>query len=88
MDKITIWECVSGGKSAFFLSEDVCRKWAAIAYDLEIDGVPFVKGHEMESNWDFVALLNEVTARRSGQATGASRQTHVSASGDSNTHGD
>ena len=87
MDKMEIWECISDGDSAFFCSEEACRAWAAIAYDLEIDGVPFVKRHKIETNWDFAALLNEVTARRSGQVTGASRQTHVSASEDSNTHG-
>ena len=56
-------------------------------YDAETDGVPFIDKHFVERPDEFAALLNKVAHAPKGVATGASRQTHISASEDSTTHG-
>jgi hypothetical protein len=45
--------------------------------------VPFIVPHFVERPDEFAELLNKVTARRSGQATGACRSANPSASEDS-----
>ena len=82
-----VWEVCNGDKSDFFGDEQDAKEFAKSAYDNNEDGVPFIVPHFVERPDEFAELLNKVTARRSGQATGASRQTHISASEDSTTHG-
>lgn len=82
-----IFEVCSGDRSDFFGSEEAADKFAKESYDQEEEGVPFKVFHFAETAYEIAELLNKVTARRSGQATGASRQTHISANEDSTTHG-
>jgi hypothetical protein len=70
-----IFEVVNGSKSDFFGDEYDAKKFAKERYENEVDGVPFIDKHFVETPYEFAALLNEVTARLSGQATGQGRQT-------------
>jgi hypothetical protein len=81
---VRIFEVVNGDESHFFGWEEDAKKFAKEKYDAEVDGVPFIDKHFVERPDEFAALLNEkVTARRSGQATGACRSANPSASEDS-----
>ena len=81
-----IFEVCNGDKSDFFGWEEDAKKFAKSAYDNEEDGVPFIVPHFVERPDEFAELLNKVAHAPKGAATGASRQTHISASGDSITH--
>jgi hypothetical protein len=81
-----IFEVCNGDKSDFFGWEEDAKEFAKSAYDNNEDGVPFIVPHFVERPDEFAELLNKVTARRSGQATGACRSANPSASGDSTTH--
>ena len=81
-----IFEVCNGDRSDFFGWEEDAKKFAKSAYDNNEDGVPFIVPHFVERPDEFAALLNEkVTARRSGQATGANRSANPCASEDSTT---
>ena len=80
-----IFEVCNGDRSDLFGWEEDAKKFAKSAYDNNEDGVPFIVPHFVERPDEFAELLNKVTAPRRAQATGASRQTHISASKDSTT---
>lgn len=82
-----IFEVCSGEKSDFFGSEEAADKFAKESYDKEEEGVPFKVFHFAETAYEIAELLNKVAHAPKGAATGASRQTHVSANEDSTTHG-
>lgn len=82
-----IFEVVNGSESYFFGWEEDAKKFAKEKYDAESDGVPFIDKHFVERPDEFAELLNKVAHAPKGAATGASRQTHISASEDSTTHG-
>lgn len=82
-----VFEVINGSESYFFGWEEDAIKFAKEKYETEIDGVPFIDKHFVERPDEFAALLNKVAHAPKGAATGASRQTHVSANEDSTTHG-
>ena len=82
-----IFEVCNGSESYFFGWEEDAKKFAKEKYDAESDGVPFIDKHFVERPDEFAELLNKVAHAPKGVATGASRQTHISASEDSTTHG-
>ncbi|MCH1599076.1 MAG: hypothetical protein L7S70_01660 [Pseudomonadales bacterium] len=82
-----VFEVCNGDKSDFFGHEEDAKDFAKSAYDNNEDGVPFIVPHFVERPDEFAELLNKVTARRSGQATGAIRSANPCASEDSTTHG-
>ena len=78
-----IFEVCNGDRSDFFGWEEDAKKFA----DAQTSGKPFIVPHFVERPDEFAELLNKVTARRSGQATGAIRSANPCASEDSTTHG-
>lgn len=82
-----VFEVINGSESYFFGWEEDAIKFAKEKYETEIDGVPFIDKHFVERPDEFAELLNKVAHAPKGAATGASRQTHVSANEDSTTHG-
>lgn len=82
-----IFEVVNGSESHFFGHEEDAKRFAKAKYDAESDGVPFIDKHFVERPDEFAELLNKVTARRSGQATGAIRSANPCARGEFNTDG-
>jgi hypothetical protein len=78
-----LFEVVNGSESYFFGWEEDAKKFAKE----KTDGVPFIDKHFVERPDEFAALLNKVAHAPKGVATGASRQTHISANGDSTTDG-
>lgn len=83
-----IFEVVNGSESHFFGWEEDAKKFAKEKYDNNEDGVPFIVPHFVGRCDEFAELLNKVARAPNavkGAATGASRQTHISASGDSTT---
>ena len=82
-----IFEVCNGDKFDFFGHEEDAKDFAKSAYDNNEDGVPFIVPHFVERPDEFAELLNKVTARLSGQATGAYRSANPCANEDSTTHG-
>ena len=80
-----IFEVVNGDKSDFFGDEETARLFRQAIHEKELDAVPFIDKHFAETPQEVAELLNKVTARRSGQATGAIRSANPCASEDSTT---
>ena len=75
-----IFEVCNGDRSDFFGWEEDAKNFAKSTGDN-----PFIVPHFVERPDEFAELLNKVAHAPKGAATGASRQTHISASEDSIT---
>ena len=82
-----IFEVCNGYRSDFFGDEETARLFVKAIHEKELDAVPFIDKHFAETPQEVAELLNKVAHAPKGVATGASRQTHISASEDSTTHG-
>lgn len=78
-----LFEVVNGNESYFFGWEEDAKKFKKEKFN----GEAFIDKHFVERPDEFAALLNKVAHAPQGVATGASRQTHISANGDSTTDG-